>query len=212
MNNWKTINLEDCIKLRRGHDLPITNSKGGNSPIYGSSGIIGWHDVVKCKGPGLVLGRSGNSMGKAHYVDRDFWPHNTVMFVTDFLGNSPKFLYYVLCHIDFKKYNSGSAVPSLNRNYIHNIGINLPPLPEQRAIASILSALDDKIELNLQMNRTLEEMAMTLYKHWFVDFGPFKSSVAKAKADENDEFVRSELGEIPKGWEVGELERLFILQ
>ncbi|NOQ28369.1 MAG: restriction endonuclease subunit S [Bacteroidales bacterium] len=70
--------------------------------------------------------------------------------------------------------------------------INLPPIEEQKAIASILSALDDKIELNLQTNKTLEEMAMTLYKHWFVDFGPFQ----------NGEFIDSELGKIPKGWEV----------
>jgi type I restriction enzyme S subunit len=73
-----------------------------------------------------------------------------------------------------------------------NLEITLPPLPEQRAIASILSALDDKIELNLQMNKTLEEMAMALYKHWFVDFGPFKDG----------KFIDSELGMIPEGWEV----------
>lgn len=75
---------------------------------------------------------------------------------------------------------------------IKNINLHLPPLPEQRTIASILSALDDKIELNLQMIKTLEEMAMTLYKHWFVDFGPFKDG----------KFVESELGMIPEGWEV----------
>jgi len=79
---------------------------------------------------------------------------------------------------------------------IKDIKILLPPLHEQKSIASILSALDDKIELNLQMNKTLEEMAMALYKHWFVDFGPFQDG----------EFVDSELGEIPKGWEVKTLE------
>ncbi|HEY5510138.1 MAG TPA: restriction endonuclease subunit S [Prolixibacteraceae bacterium] len=79
---------------------------------------------------------------------------------------------------------------------IKDIDILLPPLPEQIAIATILSTIDDKIELNLQMNKTLEEMAMTLYKHWFVDFGPFREG----------EFVDSELGKIPKGWEVKRLE------
>lgn len=81
---------------------------------------------------------------------------------------------------------------------IKDIDLLLPPIKEQRAIASILSALDDKIELNLQMNKTLEDMAMTLYKHWFVDFGPFQEG----------EMVDSELGEIPKGWEVKKLGEL----
>lgn len=88
-----------------------------------------------------------------------------------------------------------------NRNIVENIVLSLPPLPEQTAIASILSAIDDKIELNLQMNKTLEEMAMALYKHWFVDFGPFKDG----------EFVESELGMIPKGWEVSDFRHLLDL-
>ncbi len=91
--------------------------------------------------------------------------------------------------------STGTKMPRADWNSLSNIEIPLPPLPEQRAIASILSALDDKIELNLQMNKTLEEMAMALYKHWFVDFGPFKYG----------KFVESELGFIPEGWEVKKL-------
>ncbi|HAF27927.1 MAG TPA: restriction endonuclease subunit S [Bacteroidales bacterium] len=92
----------------------------------------------------------------------------------------------------------GSVFDTITRNTFENIEVHIPEIKEQRAIASILSALDDKIELNLQMNRTLEEMAMTLYKHWFIDFGPFQ----------NGEFVDSELGKIPKGWEVKRLEEM----
>lgn len=91
---------------------------------------------------------------------------------------------------------SGSTVSHTAPERIYDCDITLPCLPEQRAIASILSALDDKIELNLQMNKTLEEMAMALYKHWFVDFGPFQ----------NGKFIESELGMIPEGWEVKRLE------
>ncbi len=87
---------------------------------------------------------------------------------------------------------TGSTVSNLRIPVLESLKIPYPPLPEQRAIASVLSALDDKIELNLQMNKTLEEMAMTLYKHWFVDFGPFKDG----------NFIDSELGMIPEGWEV----------
>lgn len=110
----------------------------------------------------------------------------------------PDFLYYkmVAIHDILRKMaGGGSTMPILNKTDFENIEITLPPLSEQRAIAFILSALDDKIELNLQMNKTLEEMAMTLYKHWFVDFGPFQDG----------NFVESELGMIPEGWEVKRL-------
>ncbi len=94
----------------------------------------------------------------------------------------------------------GSVFDTITRNTFENIEVNLPPLQEQKAIAAILSTIDDKIELNLQMNKTLEAMAMALYKHWFVDFGPFQEG----------EFVDSELGKIPKGWEVKQLGDLII--
>ncbi|NJW52446.1 restriction endonuclease subunit S [Salinimicrobium oceani] len=112
-----------------------------------------------------------------------------------------KFIYYLMKSKTFLKYIVHSAQGSANQasiklTDIFNFSFSLPNISEQKSIASILSALDDKIELNLQMNKTLEEMAMALYKHWFVDFGPFQDG----------EFVDSELGEIPKGWEVKQLE------
>ena len=73
--------------------------------------------------------------------------------------------------------------------------VKIPPLPTQRRIAQILGRLDDKIELNRRLNRTLEAMAQALYKHWFIDFGPFQ----------HGHFVASDLGPIPKGWEVRQL-------
>ncbi len=110
------------------------------------------------------------------------------------------FIYYLSRTSFFRKFAEAKMIGTSGRQRVAkdafgNLELSFPPLPEQQAIASILSALDDKIELNLQMNKTLEEMAMTLYKHWFVDFGPFKDG----------EFVDSELGLIPKGWEVKEL-------
>ena len=107
------------------------------------------------------------------------------------------FLYYLIGHnINQIKSNAyGSVFDTITRSTFENIEILLPPLPEQIAISEILSSLDDKIELNLQTNKTLEEMANALYKHWFVDFGPFK----------NGKFLESELGLIPEGWEVNDL-------
>ncbi|MFD0931144.1 restriction endonuclease subunit S [Psychroflexus salinarum] len=94
--------------------------------------------------------------------------------------------------------STGTKMPRADWNSLKLWEIQLPPLPEQKAIANILSAIDDKIENNLAINKTLEDMAMALYKHWFVDFGPFQDG----------EFVDSELGPIPEGWEVKRLEDL----
>ena len=108
-----------------------------------------------------------------------------------------KFVYYLIkSNIDLLIQNaSGSTFLEISGSVLKNLAFKFPPLSEQRSIASILSALDDKIELNLQMNKTLKEMAMALYRHWFVDFGPFQ----------NRKFVESELGKIPEGWEVNKI-------
>lgn len=206
--NWKHMPLGEFVTLQRGHDLPDEYRRPGRIPIYGSFGITGWHDEPKASGPGVTVGRSGASFGVVCYSPEDYWPLNTALYVIDFHGNDPRFAYYFLSQFDFRQYNSGSAQPSLNRNFIHPIPVLVPPLSEQRAIAHILGTLDDKIELNRRMNETLEGMARTLFKSWFVDFDP-----VRAKAEGRDtglpkhianlfpeEFVDSELGEIPKGW------------
>jgi len=99
----------------------------------------------------------------------DFWAHNTTLYVKDFKGNYEIFIYYFLKSFDFKQFNVGSAVPTLNRNHIHPLDVLLPPLPEQKAIASVLSSLDDKIELLHRQNKTLEAMAETFFRQWFVE-------------------------------------------
>jgi len=190
-NNWKTYKLEKVATLQRGFDLPNTKRAEGNYPVIAASGFSTWHNEFKVKGPGVTTGRSG-TLGQVHFVKDDFWPLNTSLWVKDFHGNDERFIYYFLKTLNFEEYNSGTSVPTLNRNDVHKLDVEIPDLQEQKSIASILSAIDDKIENNLAINKTLEEMAMALYKHWFVDFGPFQDG----------EFVESELGKIPKGWEV----------
>jgi len=155
----------------------------------------------------VTVGRSGASFGVVSFSPVDYWPLNTALYVIDFHGNDERFAYYFLTSLDFKPHNSGSAQPSLNRNFIHPLPVRVPPVPEQRAIAHILGTLDDKIELNRRMNETLEAMARALFKSWFVDFDPVR---AKAQTPPGmdpataalfpSEFQDSELGEIPKGW------------
>lgn len=208
---WRRIPLGEFVRLQRGHDLPDEQRKPGSVPVLGSFGITGWHDTAKAKGPGVTVGRSGASFGVVSYSPIDYWPLNTALYVIDFHGNDERFAYYFLKLFDFRRYNSGSAQPSLNRNFIHPVPVAVPPLSEQRAIAQILGTLDDKIEVNRRMGETLEAMVRALFRSWFVDFDPVRAkaegrgpSLPQALADLfPDRFEDSELGEIPLGWELG---------
>ncbi len=168
VSEWRECTLGDAITLQRGHDLPKSKMVSGEIPVAGSNGIIGCHNISTTKGVGITIGRSGN-IGNAYLYKNDFWAHNTTLYVKNFKGNDEIFIYYFLRNIDFKSFNVGSAVPTLNRNHIHPLDISLPPLPEQKAIATILSSLDNKIDLLHRQNKTLEALAETLFRQWFVE-------------------------------------------
>ena len=125
-DDWSDVTLGDFVILQRGFDLPTTKRRPGNVPILGSFGVTGHHDTAIIQGPGVTVGRSGASIGVATYSPVDFWPLNTTLFVKDFCGNDERFAYYFLRSIDFRRFNSGSAQPSLNRNFVHPIPIRIP--------------------------------------------------------------------------------------
>lgn len=168
MGEWKEYKLGEILTFQRGYDLPKSAMNAGGIPVAGSNGIIGYHNQYTTKGPGITIGRSGN-IGIPKFYKDNFWAHNTVLYVKDFHGNDENFMYYFLQTVDFTQFNTGSAVPSLNRNHIHELSIFIPPLKEQKRIASILSSLDDKIDLLHQENKTLEAMAETLFRKWFIE-------------------------------------------
>ena len=209
-SDWAEKPLGKVASLQRGHDLPSESRTFGNIPVMGSAGITGYHNEARATASGVVIGRSGNSMGEAHYSPTAYWPLNTVLYVTDFHGNIPRFIYYLFKVTDFKQFNSGSAQQSLDRNQVHPYPISIPSIERQKAIAHILGTLDDKIELLRQMNETLEAMARALFKSWFVDFDPVRKKAEglptglppEIDALFPDSFEDSELGEIPKGWNV----------
>ncbi|MBU3948616.1 MAG: restriction endonuclease subunit S [Proteobacteria bacterium] len=178
MSEWKECKLGDVVTFQRGHDLPKTDMNAGSIPVAGSNGIIGYHNATTTKGPGITIGRSGN-IGTPKFYITDFWAHNTVLYVKDFKGNYEKFVFYFLHTFDFAGFNAGSAVPTLNRNHIHEIPVKIPSLPEQKAIASVLSSLDDKLDLLHRQNKTLEAMAETLFRQWFVEEAQEKPKIGK---------------------------------
>ncbi|MBU2515347.1 restriction endonuclease subunit S [bacterium] len=158
--------IGNLVTLKRGYDLPHRERTHGNIPIISSSGLTGWHNRSMVKGPGVVTGRYG-TLGQVFYVEKDFWPLNTSLYVQDFKGNHPKFVYYFLKAVLSESFNSAGAVPGVNRNYLHKIAV--PAVPkEKECIAAVLSAYDDLIENNNRRIGILEKMAEEIYKEWFV--------------------------------------------
>jgi type I restriction enzyme, S subunit len=214
VNSWLETTLGEVLELKRGYDLPQRVRRPGTVPVVSSSGISDYHAEAKIKGPGVVTGRYG-TIGEVYYIEEDFWPHNTTLYVRDFKGNDPRFISYFLRTINYLAFSDKAAVPGVNRNHRHMAKISFPPVSEQKAIAAVLSAFDDKIELNRQMNTTLEEMARALFKSWFVDFDPvrrnqearlFRKSLASAQPYDHlfpDRLVVDGNGRgVPEGWRV----------
>lgn len=175
-SDWPEVTLGEVITLQRGFDLPSQDRKPGNVPVVSSSGITAYHSEVGVKGPGVVTGRYG-TIGEVFFINEDYWPLNTTLWVKDFHGNDPHFSSYLLRTIDFGSCSDKSSVPGVNRNDLHRIPVLLPPLTEQRAIAGVLGALDNKIEVNRRLNATLEALARALFQSWFVDFDPVRSKL-----------------------------------
>lgn len=204
MNNWRNVKLGDLVNFRRGYDLPHSEMRGNNFKVVASNGVIGYHSNYTTKAPVITIGRSGN-IGTPFYYDEDCWAHNTTLYVDDFKNSYPKFIFYLLKTLNLKKIGGGSAVPTLNRNHIHPLEIYTTiDYNEQKAIAGVLSAFDDKIELNNRIIKNLEEQAQTLYKHWFVDF-EFPNENGQPYKSSGGTFKDSELGKIPTDWEVKEI-------
>lgn len=185
--------LGEAITLKRGYDLPLDQRIPGPYPIVTSSGVAEYHQKFKAQGPGVVTGRTG-TLGKVYYVQQDFWPHNTALYVQNFKGNNPRFIFYLLQTLGFELRSAAAAVPTLNRNYLHLLSINLPPLWIQERISQVLRKFDDIIENNRSRIQIIEEMARTLYREWFVHF--------RFPGHEEVEMIDSKLGGIPGGWYV----------
>ena len=145
---WEQRKLGEVAPLQRGFDLPVNQMTPGPYPVVMSNGIGGWHSKYMVKGPGVVTGRSG-TIGSLHYIEQNFWPHNTSLWVTSFNGNEPRFIYWLYASIGLERFGSGSGVPTLNRNDVHDLRVGFPcDVAEQRRIGTFFSRLDTLITLH----------------------------------------------------------------
>lgn len=185
----ETIRFDDFIRLNRGFDLPDYKIEKGEYPVITSTNIKAFHKEYKVEGPMVVTGRSG-SLGKVQYIEGRCWPLNTSLYVKDYKGNFPRYVYYFLQMMHLEQYNAGVGVPTLNQNHLHSLKIKIHEKKLQQKIASILSAYDRLIENNIRRIRLLEQMAENLYKEWFVRF--------RFPEHEKVEMVNG----LPKGWKI----------
>jgi type I restriction enzyme S subunit len=129
---WERMPFESALVLQRGFDLPLQDREDGDVPIYGSTGINGFHSKVRVSGPGVVTGRSG-TLGEVRYVTTDFWPLNTSLWVKEFKRVSPIYAVFLMREMDLRQYNGGVSVPTLDRKIVHKAEILLP---EKKLMAS----------------------------------------------------------------------------
>jgi type I restriction enzyme S subunit len=160
---WEKKFLGDVATLQRGFDLPHRLRKEGEIPIVTSSGMEATHSESRVSAPGVVTGRYG-TIGQVFFIDRDFWPLNTTLYVRDFHNNDPLFISYLLKTIDFHSHSGKSGVPGVNRNDLHELIVAIPPnRTEQTAIATALSdadALIESLEKLIHKKRQIKQGAM----------------------------------------------------
>jgi len=210
--NWKTYKLGEITELIMGQSPKgeTTNVVGIGYPLLNGPTEFGYSNPIPTQFTtdakklsdvnDLLFCVRGSTTGRMNFSDQVYAIGRGIGAFRGKNGYSTKYVKYLIdYYLDrLLSISTGSTFPNLSRTDILGFEVQSCDSTESDAIAQILSSLDDKIELNLQMNKTLEEMTMTLYKHWFVDFGPFKDG----------KFIDSELGPIPEGWEVKVLPEL----
>ncbi len=187
---WEVIKLENILTLSYGDGLTEEKRKAGAYPVYGSNGIIGYHDTALVKGPGIIVGRKG-TIGTVEWSEKDFWPIDTTYYVsTDNEKVKLRWLYYQLQILKLNKLNTATGIPGLNREVALNLSVPYPPISEQKKIAEILLTVDNAIEKSSQLIGKKKELKKGLMQELL------RRGIGHKK------FYKTEIGDIPGGWEV----------
>ena len=208
--DWIVVELKEASLIQTGKGTKRLES--GQYEIIGANGLIGYSNEFIEEGEFVYTGRVGTIGLTNFYSGKPVWISDNVLYIKR-KGITPiKLIYYALKRIDYSYLNVGSTQPLIKQSDLKKLKIALPKdSKEQKAIAKILSDLDEKIEVNRKMNEILEEIGQTLFKKWFVDF-EFPNEKGKPYKLSGGEMVESELGEIPEGWEVKELQGFLDVQ
>ncbi|XOC01553.1 restriction endonuclease subunit S [Pseudomonadota bacterium DY0742] len=182
MKAWRPSTWGDEISLEYGKGLRGYESVCGPVRVFGSNGPVGWTDRALAKGPGVILGRKGAYRG-VQYSESDFFVIDTAYYVVPKTDLDMRWLYYAIKYHKLGEIDDGSPIPSTTRAAVYVRELDVPPKAVQNEIARVLGAIDDKIDVNLRINQTLEAMAQAIFKSWFVDFDPVKAKIAARQED-----------------------------
>ena len=195
MEEWKEYNFNDITINYDKNRIPLSSkereTRKGEYRYFGAQGVIDYVDDYIFDGQYILLAEDGENLKSkkqslVQFVSGKFWVNNHAHILTGNEKCDIKFLFYLLDSIDFTPFITGSAQPKLSQQSLSKIYLKLPPLPTQQKISTILSSIDDKIELNNKINDNLEQQAQAIFKSWFVDFEPFG-------------------GNLPEDWRLGTL-------
>ena len=220
--SWTTSSIGEFAPFSYGKSLPKNKRvASGSVGVYGSSGVVGHHDQALTNGPTVVIGRKG-TVGSVNFSLVPCWPIDTTFYCEDKDQELARFKYYALSALGLERMNTDSAVPGLNRNNAHAVRLRLPPVGEQRRIASALGTLDDRIELGSRIAETLKSIASAMFQAWFVDFEPVRARIEGRSAEAvltseypghlyslfPEKLVAAEVGVSPEGWDTVGLDEI----
>ncbi|EFH3048341.1 restriction endonuclease subunit S [Escherichia coli] len=240
-SNAITTIIGEHLLIRNGKSSP-SRAITGEYPVYGSNGIIGYSDEYNANENTIIIGRVGSYCGSVYISGKKCWVTDNAIIGTAKNENESHFWFYLLKKIDLNNYSTGSGQPLINQTIINTISVTIPKLSEKRvSIGHFLRHFDQKINLSLNINQSLEQMSQTLFKSWFVDFDPvidnaldagnpipealqtraklrqkvrnsadFKPLPAEIRSLFPSEFEETELGWVPKGWDVVKTEDIAI--
>ena len=166
MNNWKKNKLGEVVSWGNGKERPKDK---GPIPVYGGNGVLDYTNQNNYEGETVIVGRVGAYCGSVYYTNESIWVSDNALAAKPKNGNDTKFLYYFLQYLNLNSYAEGSTHPLVTQGLLNSIDVVIPPLDEQKRIAGVLSSLDDKIDLLNRENATLEALAYTLLRHYFIE-------------------------------------------
>ena len=217
MAEWRASTWGDEITLEYGKALRDYSKVAGAYRVFGANGPIGWTDTPLAPGPGVILGRKGAYRG-VQYSPDPFFVIDTAYYCAPKTDLDMRWLYYAVIHYQLGQIDDGSPIPSTTRAAVYPRELAVPSPDEQRTIAGVLGALDDKIEQNRRTVQALESLARAIFRAWFVDFEPVKAKAAGATSFPSmpqavfdalpTTFVDSDIGHVPEGWAVKPLAKI----
>jgi type I restriction enzyme S subunit len=186
---WADTKLGTVLELAYGKSLPKKSRKVGPYPVYGSNGVVSYHNEAAVQGPGIIVGRKG-SCGEVHYCDCDFWPIDTTYYVALKDNTNLRFVAYLLSSMGLREMNSHSTIPGLNRERVYHLPVSLPPLLEQKKIAVVLLRIQRAIEIQEKIIQSVRDLKKSAMQHVFT------------RGLRGEKTKMTGFGPIPESWQI----------